>query len=194
MIENNPTNVASAFDMLLEELESEIDLVNGIGSKAFEKRDYDKVKEAHERAANLTVFRDRVATLRKEWEDFSAAAGYHREEQDPRPHLKKRRLQRGLRTPETAFYRPILQVLDEIGGTGKMADVLDKVGMLMKQVLKEVDFLTLNSTPNNPRWRNTAQWARNSMVYDGLLKFNSPHGVWEITNKGRALLKDSHAG
>lgn len=44
MIENNPTNVSSAFEMLLEE--AGIDFVNNVGAKAFEARDYDKAKEA----------------------------------------------------------------------------------------------------------------------------------------------------
>ena len=48
MIENNPSNVSSAFEMLLEEIEVEIDFVNGVGSKAFDGRDYDKAKEALE--------------------------------------------------------------------------------------------------------------------------------------------------
>lgn len=34
MIENNPTNVSSAFEMLLEEIEAEIDFTNRTGSKA----------------------------------------------------------------------------------------------------------------------------------------------------------------
>jgi len=46
MIENNPTNVQAAFEMLLEEIEADIDFVNGVGSKAFEKRDYDRAREA----------------------------------------------------------------------------------------------------------------------------------------------------
>ena len=60
----------------------------------------------------------------------------------------------------------------------------------MKPVLKDVDFAPLASNPENPRWRNAAQWARNSMVNEGLLKNDSPHGIWEISDKGRAMLKD----
>ena len=44
MIENDPGNVSSAFEMLLEEIEAEIEFVNGVGAKAFEERDYAKVK------------------------------------------------------------------------------------------------------------------------------------------------------
>ncbi|MCC7571175.1 winged helix-turn-helix domain-containing protein, partial [Candidatus Micrarchaeota archaeon] len=49
----------------------------------------------------------------------------------------------------------------------------------------------LASNPDNPRWRNTAQWARNSMVNEeGFLKKDSPRGIWEISEKGRAFLKE----
>jgi len=56
MIENNPSNVSSAFGMLLEEIEAEIDFVNGVGSKAFEGRDYDKAKEVLERQQPVVAF------------------------------------------------------------------------------------------------------------------------------------------
>ncbi|MDZ7816996.1 MAG: winged helix-turn-helix domain-containing protein [Planctomycetota bacterium] len=189
MIEKNPTNVSSAFEMLLEELEAEIDFVNGFGAKAFEGRDYDKAKEALERSSALTAFRNRVAVLRKEWEEMAAAAERDEDTRSQRREFGK--LRKGVRTPESAYYQPILRVLDQMGGNGKVADVLDRVGKLMKPVLKKVDYEPLASSPDNPRWRNAAQWARNSMVRDGLLKADSPHGVWEITYNGRAILKES---
>lgn len=67
MIENNPSNVSSAFEMLLEEVEAEIDFVNGVGAKAFGGRDYDKAKEALERSGTLTAFRDRVTVTVTQW-------------------------------------------------------------------------------------------------------------------------------
>ncbi|HUU90964.1 MAG TPA: winged helix-turn-helix domain-containing protein [Phycisphaerae bacterium] len=189
MIENNPTNVSSAFEMLLEEIEAEIDFVNNVGAKAFEARDYEKAKEALERAATLTAFRDRVAGLRKEWEDFAAVAESQEDEETKAARRDLGRLRRGLRTPEVNYYQPILQVLAEMGGSGKVAEVLDRVGEVMKPALKEVDYDPLASSPDMPRWRNAAQWARNSMVHEGLLKADSPRGVWEVSEKGRDRLK-----
>lgn len=72
-----------------------------------------------------------------------------------------------------------------MGGEGKVADVLEQVKQIMKPVLKDVDYQPLASGPDNPRWRNAAQWARNSMIKEGLLKGDSPRGVWEITDAGR---------
>ena len=189
MIENNPSNVFSAFEMLLEEVEAEIDFVNGVGSKAFQGRDYDKAKEALERSGVLTAFRDKVAALRKEWEGIAAVAESQEDEETKAERRNLGRLRRGQRTPEAQYYVPILQVLSEMGGAGKVAEVLERVGKLMKPILKEVDYDPLASGPDNPRWRNAGQWARNSMVREGLLKADSPRGVWEITEAGRAGLR-----
>ena len=76
-----------------------------------------------------------------------------------------------------------------MGGSGKVAEVLGRVGQIMKPVLKKVDYDPLASGADNPRCRNAAQWARNSMIRDGMLKADSPRGVWEIAEKGRAILK-----
>ena len=191
MIENNPTNVSSAFEMLLEEVEAEIDFVNNVGAKAFEVRDYDKAKEALERAATLTAFRDRVAGLRKEWEELAAVAESQEDEETKAARRDLGRLRRGLRTPEVNYYQPILQVLAEMGGSGKVAEILDRVGEVMKPILKDVDYDPLASSPDLPRWRNAAQWARNSMVHEGLLKVDSPRGVWGISERGRNMLEES---
>jgi hypothetical protein len=78
-----------------------------------------------------------------------------------------------------------------MGGSGKVAEVLDRVGKKMKGVLKKPDYEPLASGPDNPRWRNAAQWARNSMVNEGLLKKDSPRGIWEISDKGRSHLEQS---
>jgi hypothetical protein len=188
MIENNPSNVSSAFEMLLEEVEAEIDFVNGIGSKAFDGRDYDKAKEALERAGVLTAFRDKVAGLRKEWKDIAAVGESQEDEETKAERRNLGKLRKGMRTPTEAYYQPILQALDEMGGSGQTAEVLDRVGQIMKGVLKDVDYQPLASSPDNLRWRNAAQWARNSMVTEGLLKADSPRGVWEITDKGREML------
>lgn len=194
MIENNPINVSTAFEMLLEEVEVEIDFVNNVGAKAFEARDYDKAKEALEHAGSLTGLRDRVAGLREEWDNLAAAAESQEDEETKEARRNLGRLRRGQRTPEARYYGPILQALTEMGGSGKVAAVLDRVGEIMESVLKDVDYDMLSSSPDLPRWRNAAQWARNSMVKEGLLKADSPHGVWEISDRGREAHRKEEAG
>ena len=85
----------------------------------------------------------------------------------------------------------ILQVLVEIGGSGKTKIVLDRVGDKMKNVLKPLDYEFLKSDGKSIRWRNSAQWARNTMVNeDGRMVKSGKNGVWEISEKGRKWLKE----
>lgn len=190
MIENNPQDVSSAFEILLEEVEAEIDFVNGIGAKAFDAREYERAKEALERAGVLTAFRDKVAALRVEWESLAAAAESQDDERTKADRRNLGRLRKGIRTPESRYRVPILKELVTRGGSGKAADILEKVGQVMKPFLKREDFEPLASGPDNPRWRNAAQWSRNSMVKEGLLKADSARGVWEISEAGRRWLAD----
>jgi restriction system protein len=93
-----------------------------------------------------------------------------------------------LRTPETAFYTPILQAVDELGGAARTAEVVKRVGEFMANVLSHDDREQLPST-GLPRWENTTQFARYSMVRGGLLKPDSPRGTWAISAKGIEYLK-----
>ena len=189
MSETSPQDVTSAFEILLEEVEAEIDFTNGVGAKAFDTRDYDRAKEALERAGSLTAFRDRVAGLRAEWDGLVSAAERQEDEETKAERRNLGRLRKGIRTPDKEFRIPILQVLAEMGGSAKAGDVLDRLGRAMKPILKKVDYQPLASDPNNLRWRNTAQWARNTMVKEGLLKADSPRGVWEVTDAGKQQLR-----
>lgn len=68
MVADNANNFADAFDALLDEIEAQIALTDKSGARAFEQHDYDQVQQMAERAKQLGVFRDRVATLRLDWE------------------------------------------------------------------------------------------------------------------------------
>ncbi|WP_038055080.1 winged helix-turn-helix domain-containing protein [Thermodesulfobacterium hydrogeniphilum] len=58
----------------------------------------------------------------------------------------------------------------------------------MKDKLNEYDYQVL-SFNNTVRWKNTAQWCRNTMVQEGLLNSDFPKGIWEISKKGIEYLK-----
>lgn len=145
---------------------------------------------AHQQALRLTDYRAKIAALRKEWGVLAVAFDPHSEasEQERAARRDFGRLQRGVRTPEEAFRLPILQTLVQMGGSGKVRDVLARVEKLVKPELSEADYQHLPSTPNTPRWYNTAQWARNSMVQEGLLRADSPRGTWEISEAGRQVV------
>ncbi|MFN4804851.1 MAG: winged helix-turn-helix domain-containing protein, partial [Akkermansiaceae bacterium] len=83
----------------------------------------------------------------------------------------------------------ILESLVEMGGSAKTKLVLDRVGEKMKSILKPIDYEAHKSDEKQIRWRNAAQWARNTMVNeDGRMK-KSKNGIWEISDKGRKWLK-----
>ncbi len=86
-------------------------------------------------------------------------------------------------TPQKEYRISILETLIELGGKGKMAEVLERVERRMGDKLTAQDREILSSG-NEVRWRNHARWERKNMVDIGLLRNDSPHGVWEITKKG----------
>jgi hypothetical protein len=89
--------------------------------------------------------------------------------------------------PEREYWRPILNVIVEAGGSAGANDVIEALGERMKDVLKprDRDLLKLGEM----RWRNRARFARLRMREQGLLSDASPRGVWEITDAGRRYLE-----
>ncbi len=189
MIENNPSDVASAFEILLEEIEAEIEFINRVGAKAFQMRDYDKAREALQMVEQITAFRNEVATLRKKWSTLQSTASSREDDETRVQRRNTARLRKGVRTPESAYYAPILQALESMGGRGSIGKVLARVEQLMKANLKPVNYEPLASDPD--MLRNSAQWARNAMVQEGLPKADSPRGIWEISENGRNYLRRS---
>jgi restriction system protein len=176
----NKNEVNIAFEILLEEIEEVFNMISEEGEEAFKTQDFDKVRYLGEYGDRLKSFREKVKTLQKEWQTIFS-------EIIPEQVRKKRvksKLGRGLRTPEEKFVIPILESLIELGGKAEMKEVLKLVHEKMKSILNKYDYETLSSNPKQKRWENTAQWARNTMVNEGLLAKASERGIWEITEKG----------
>jgi len=108
------------------------------------------------------------------------------------PYVISGRLPRGLRTPEEAFRQPILEALVELGGKAPMRKVLDVVEKKVRSKLNKYDLEALPSDPKSVRWRNTAQWCRNTLVEEGLMRRDSPYGIWEISELGRKALQEGN--
>ncbi len=155
------------------------------GSRALKSGDYDKARLAIDQATRLHEFREKVKALQKEWRLLFKGK--------IRKRAKRRfpeKIKRGLRTPEDTFRKPILESLVELGGSARMADVLNLVEKKLKGTLSKYDYEPLPSDSKTLRRRNTAQWCRLSLVKEGLMKSDSPIGIWEITEKGRGILKE----
>ena len=190
MVDKDPTTVQAAFESLLEEMETEIEIINQSGAKAFAARNYEAARAVLERADQITALREKLSGLRSEWEKLVPVAGANGAGSKKNGSHDLSRLHRGIRTREAAYFKPILQVLNQMGGFGDMADVLERLPKLMKGTLTDLDFEPLAANSEVPRWWNTAQWAQSAMVQAGLLKSDSPRGIWEMTEAGHKLIAE----
>jgi hypothetical protein len=105
-----------------------------------------------------------------------------------RQSLGQQKRKRGQFTPTQAYWAPILEALVEMGGRADVNSVLRAVEGKMSDILTPQD---LERLPNNSqlRWENRVNWQRLNMVRQGLLRSDSPRGVWEINDAGREWLK-----
>ena len=189
---NDPTKVVTAFETLLKAIEAEIEFANSTGIDGFQSQDYDRIKEVLERVKKMATLKDEIDKLRREW----TTRFIQDEEKIPGAHAMRSnlgRLKHGVRTGNEAFNLPILEALEFLGGSAKVSEVLERVHQQMEGVLRDVD-----NEPDDSgqlRWKNTARCARQSMVKEGLLRNDSSHGVWQISEEGKRFLsKPSSAG
>lgn len=179
-------NVIEAFNILINEVKTALEDVRRRAAFAAQQGNYNDAQTQLNEARKIDKFLSEICAKKQEWNALNSKPREGKLEPLPR-------LPRGERTPEKAYRLPILRALVQMGGEGKMSDVLDLVFEEMITQLKPIDLQPLQSDPNMPRWRNTAQWERQSMVNEGLLRKDSPRGIWAITEKGREYLR-KHAG
>lgn len=91
---------------------------------------------------------------------------------------------RQARGPEfIRFFRPILEVLRELGGSGTASEIVDRSLEIAK--VSEAEQETVNKNGLS-RVKNQVRWARQYLVWSGYLD-SSRRGVWSLTNKGTIL-------
>lgn len=179
----NKDNVSTAFEILLEEIENIFSTLDNEREKFFKSKDYEKANEIYNKISKLSSYCIKIKELQKEWDELFGG-----EIVEITKKRKRKKLERGLRTPNEKFIFPILESLIELGGKAEMSKVLDKVYEKMKNIFTKYDYELLPSG-NSIRWKNTAQWTRFQMIQQGLLSKDSEFGVWEITKKGIEFYK-----
>jgi negative regulator of replication initiation len=92
------------------------------------------------------------------------------------------RARAGTILPQEEYMLPLLEVLQQHGGRAPAREVVEEVGQRMADRLTTLDKEVVQS--GEVRWRNRVQFARLRLVDRGLLKKNSPRGLWEITKEG----------
>ncbi len=184
--------VFEAFEILLEEIETVANGLNDEGAQAFQKGAYDRAEKAIEEGKRLAEFREKVKLLQKEWIKLVSSRQRSILTKSRKKPRKKsaNTLPKGLRTPEEAFRVPILESLVELGGSAPMSEVINLLEIKMKRILNDYDRQPLPSDRRSIRWRNTAQWCRNTLVREGMMKRDSKFGIWEISEKGRKWLQE----
>jgi len=171
---------------------------------------YDEAKESYEKKQEIERLKherlQRAVALVKEAQELLdiynfelrvTARGTRIVDKDGRTvygDLQKRsetgsKLPRGAKTPLIRYKVPILQVLVDLDGQGKTSIVLERVYEQMKDSFVPADLEELSSV-EFPRWNNNARCEKSKMVKEGLLRKESPFGVWEISEKGREYLQD----
>ncbi|MGO9580778.1 MAG: winged helix-turn-helix domain-containing protein [Desulfobaccales bacterium] len=79
--------------------------------------------------------------------------------------------------------RWIIDSLISLGGSAKAEMVTSHINKVFGREFsdRENELLPLGE----PRWHKNVHWARYYMAKAGLLNDDAPHGVWELTEKGK---------
>lgn len=120
------------------------------------------------------------------------AQGLPPEETVPSSSRSRGRAVAGSLLPEAAYERPLLEALEDFGGSGPARDVIDWIGAALRDQLTPADLERLPSN-NEIRWRNRAAFVRQRLKERGYLDPDAPYGRWQITDAGRRRLRQLRA-
>ncbi|MDP3792765.1 MAG: restriction endonuclease [bacterium] len=81
------------------------------------------------------------------------------------------------------LFNPVLNALHELGGSGSVAEIEEKVAELLKLSDEEINEIHRGS---RTKLGYRLAWARNYLKRYGLLE-NSLRGVWALTSKGKEM-------
>lgn len=95
---------------------------------------------------------------------------------------KTRRSQKLPKTSHTVLREHILRALKKLGGKARMSDVLEEMGRQLEGKLLPGDF-ALRQDGKSIAWKNNAQWERLRMRQEGVLRDDSPSGIWELVKE-----------
>ncbi len=181
--------VRRSFSSLIKSLEKTIADFSEYSAELYKKENYEQARAARGRIREIKKVKDEIEKQQEQWEKIWNPDSSDAPLQPVRKGKKKKPLPRGLQTPEKEFKLPILQAVEELGGSAAVNEVLQKVFEIMKPRLNSYDLQPIPSHPDRFRWENTSMWCRQRLVEEGLLASQSRRGVWVITEKGRTLLE-----
>ena len=91
--------------------------------------------------------------------------------------------------PLREYEMPILESIHELEGSAPRKKVLAAVKSKMNHLFGDAE-LEMIPSGQDIRWRKRTEWTRFILVHNrGLLKRNSPPGIWELTEQGYAAVE-----
>lgn len=200
-------DVAAALELAVESVDTVATDVNRQAQDSIARSEYAEARALLELAERLVSFREAIADSANQWDGLGAELDRSRSAAPSRKRTAKtsRKASRNKKARKRANYGkvdpsektsqsdyliPILEILDDLGGRAKTSEVLELVAERMRPRFKPADLEPLPSNPKEPRWRNTAQWARQQLADSGLLAPSRERGVWELSDAGREYLEE----
>ncbi len=80
------------------------------------------------------------------------------------------------------FKEQIINALRQLGGRAEAAAVVEQVGKQLQGRLTPGD-LKWSAKRGMYAWQHKTHWARYELTRDGVLKGDSPRGIWELSDK-----------
>ena len=186
---NASININSAFEFLLEELETELAHMEQVAGRALQAHRHDRAREFSELATVVTDFRNEVRGLQKQWQERAA---WIEDSENKLGVLAEWRTESRYaqqpRTPLAEYFDPVLQAIHRLGDSARTDELARAIPELMPGVLTDADREPLAPVPGIPRWRNALVWALRDMVADGWLEpaaAGTPAEVWRATEGGQ---------
>ncbi|MFN3420239.1 MAG: winged helix-turn-helix domain-containing protein [Armatimonadota bacterium] len=199
-LEERKSDVAEAFELLLDALEEERKQTAEALSQIALTEGVQAAQQVLQRLKFLEQLKAETQRLYENWQNGQMAQSEflsreqvliepERQDKDPTAELlhklivsrKPKRSFGGM--PDSAFRPYILKALAELGGSARGVDVLERVWEMVRPHLSPID-LEWMPTGNDYRWRKKARWERFRMKQDGLLRADSPKGIWELSELG----------
>jgi hypothetical protein len=102
--------------------------------------------------------------------------------ESPRSFTYKGRISRD--TPTTSrneLKKTLIETLKEFGGSANLNDIQQRMAIKLKSRFTPADVELLDD--GVPRWQKNIQWLKYRLTLNGILKDNSPRGIWELVDK-----------
>jgi hypothetical protein len=77
----------------------------------------------------------------------------------------------------------LIKILQEAGGSAPATEVLDSIEANLRTALRPGDLQP--DTQGNTTWRSNARMVRHHLVKQGVLRSDSPRGIWQLAAKQR---------